>query len=160
MLSWIRPSRPSQIARFFSAPEHRWLWENKNLRARLTEVFLRMSKRQLGTFFGRRPLLLYSNGKMSCAFHQFRGRQVVLIFPDLLELLASHEYAQGQAILAHEFGHIVLGHASAAISQSQAQMEADAFAASLGFGPELSRALASFSDSNEVPSRIRSLPHD
>lgn len=158
MLGLFKKSKSTLIAGFFNAPEHRWVWENKAIRVRLVELFLKMETRDLHTLIRKRRLLLmYSDARMSCAFYQFRGREVVLVFPDLYDLLLSPNHKNGQAILAHEFGHIVLGHASQAITNDQAQSEADAFAASLGYGEELALALEPYTAEQEIPTRIRAL---
>lgn len=100
---------------------------------------------------------MYSDARMSCAFHQFRGREVVLVFPDLYRLLLSAEFAQGQAILAHEFGHVILGHAHRATDDLTAQLEADAFAAELGYAEELAYALEGYAGQETISARLTAL---
>lgn len=143
------------IAEFLRAPEHQWIAADKVLLDRIAAFLCRVPAAELDLMLTqRRLLLLYCNQKMSCAFHQFQGREIVLVFPELLRLLHSSEYLLGCAILAHELGHIYHGHSQKVISPLQAQLEADRYAADLGFTDELFEVLRVESPSTEIRERL------
>jgi hypothetical protein len=147
-----------QIADFLSLPEHGWIRQNPALLRRVAGFFSQLPAQDLDALFGsNRLLLLYSNGKMSCAFHQFQGREVVLIFPDLRRLLLSAQFGQGYAILAHEVAHVLLGHSRKKIAPLQAQLEADRYASDLGFGEELCAVLGDEEAGDEIARRLAAL---
>ncbi len=160
-LSLFRRSPPDAatcIAEFLSAPEHHWIAGDKALLERVAGFLCRLPASDLAVILReRRLLLLFCNPKMSCAFHQFQGREIVLIFPDLYKLLLSSEYLQDYAILAHELGHIFHGHSRHAVDPLRAQIEADRYAAHLGFGKELFAVLRLENPSAEIRERLKFL---
>jgi len=94
---------------------------------------------------------------MSCAVHAPKNSELILIFPRLKKLLLSADPFYGYAILAHEIGHIVKKHAQKNIKPLQTQLEADAFALSLGLGRELSAMLKEEEPSQENKKRLAAL---
>ena len=158
---WGRRRNPNAadcIANFLRLPEHQWIAANHTLLGRIAEFLSQIPATELAVILEeRRLLLLYCNQKMSCAFHQFQGREIVLVFPELLRLLHSSEYLQGFAILAHELGHIFHGHSQKEIDPIQAQLEADRYAANLGFAEELFAVLRVEGTSTEIRERLAAL---
>ncbi len=152
------PDAASCIVKFLSLPEHGWIRSNPKLLDRIAGFLSLISAGDLKEILqDRKLLLLYCNQKMSCAFHQFSGREIVLIFPELLRLLESAQYLEAYAILAHELGHVAKGHSRKAVSPLLAQVEADQYAAELGLGEELFRVLGNESSSEEVRLRLSAL---
>jgi hypothetical protein len=146
------------IAYFLRLPEHQWIAADKALLDRIAGFLCLLSPADLTEILtNRRLLLLYCNQKMSAAFHQFKNREVVLIFPDLRKLLLSAQYLQGYAVLAHEFGHILHGHSEKEIHPLTAQLEADRFASELGFGEELFDLLRLEHPNTEIRERLAAL---
>ncbi|MGZ3730425.1 MAG: M48 family metalloprotease [Bdellovibrionota bacterium] len=152
------PNAADLITRFLRLPEHGWIVADRALLDRIAGFLRLLPVADLVTVLEeRRLLLLYCNQRMSCAFHQFEGREVVLIFPDLKKLLLSAQYLQGYAVLAHELGHVALGHAQKEIHPMQAQLEADQYAAGLGFAEELTLVLRVEQSYDEVRDRLAAL---
>jgi hypothetical protein len=147
-----------RIMRFLKQPEHAWICENRNLLRSLALFLNSLPLEDLITAIEkRRLLLLYCNQRMSCSFHQFEGREIILIFPDLYRLLCSARNLEGHAVLAHEVAHVLYGHTRNAISPLQAQLEADAYALGLGLGEELSSVLLEEEPSEEISARLSAL---
>jgi hypothetical protein len=159
----LRRTRPAPdsagcISRFLRRPEHAWLAGDRLLLDRMVGFLCAIPAADLALILEeRRLLLLFCNQKMSCAFYQFSGREVVLVFPELRSLLASAQYLEAYAVLAHEFGHIALGHSRKKIDPLMAQLEADRYAAGLGYGEELFRVLRIEHPSAEIRARLTAL---
>lgn len=153
-----KPDAADCIARFLRLPEHQWIAANGLLLDRIAGFLCQLPPVDLATILDeRRLLLLYCNQKMSCAFYQFAAREVVLVFPELKSLLLSSQYLEGYAILAHELGHIALGHSQKTIAPLTAQLEADRYASDLGFGEELFRVLRLEHPGDEIRERLAAL---
>lgn len=82
-----------------------------------------------------------SNGNVSCLLSIPKSCHVVLIFPQLQAWLAQGETRLAEAVIAHELGHLLAGHHERSIPMIKAQCEADAFAANLGYAPEINELL-------------------
>lgn len=143
------------IAEFLRQPEHQWIGTYSVLLERIAGFLCTIPHNDLQVILKKRGLLLlYCNPKMSCAFHQFQRREIVLMFPDLIRLLQSPAFHQGYAILAHELGHVYHAHSSRIVNPLRAQIEADAYAATLGLAEELFDVLRLESPSSEIRERL------
>lgn len=152
------PSAAERIAGFLRLPEHHWIAADRRLLDRIAGFLCLIPASDLAVILGeRRLLLLYCNQRMSCAFYQYRSREIVLVFPELRRLLLSPEFPQGYAVLAHELGHVLHGHANREIHPLLAQLEADRYAAELGFAAELRRVLLAEEEGPEVRERLSAL---
>lgn len=148
----------SLLASFLGQPEHQWIRQNKVLQDRIVELFTKLPQKDLEKFvLAKRGTLAYSDGKWSCTFSKGKTESVILIFPNLYRLFLSAEFPQTQAILAHEIGHVLLDHNEKRKSEAELQMEADAYAKSLGFGQELLYALQEFPATKELVRRAEKL---
>lgn len=146
------------IARFLSLREHRWIANQPVLLDRLAGFLCLLPPEDLKLILEeRRLLLLYCNQKMSCSFYQYEKREVVLIFPELHTLLLSSQYLQAYAILAHELGHVYYEHSKIMIEPLHAQLEADRYAANLGFAEELFCVLQNENPIPEIRERLHAL---
>lgn len=153
-----RGSTAGIIARFLSDPAHRWIIEDKVFYGSFMEFLSVFPQEHLEEIFFRRGLLLLScNQNMSCNFRLSRGREVVLVFPELRNLMLSAAREQAYAILAHEFGHIYFRHSKRKISPMLAQLEADQYAVQRGFGGALHASLREEAHSEEVSERLAML---
>ncbi len=110
-------------------------------------------------FLNRRGeiLILQAEGHLACAMAPVRNANVILAFPDLIQILRSASPIRGLGILAHELGHLVLNHSKRAIPAIDAQVEADEFAFNLGYGRELEQVLHEYEHSIECRVRIARL---
>ncbi len=99
-------------------------------------------------------MMVPSRGKYACAIPHTGRYHLVLIYPDLLGLLKSKHFRQGLSILAHEVGHIFLGHSDRKIDPIDAQYEADYFSYLLGYGEELTFFLKNREDVPECSKRL------
>lgn len=146
------------IRDFLTDSNHRWIMQDRNFREKLVDLFLALTIPELRQLLQKRSLLLLrSDGRFSCTIVKEAGREVVIVYPDLVKLMESAEFRQGQAILAHEFGHVLLDHNTKMMTEAQAQSEADGFAAKLGYGEELGLALSHFPRTKEIHERIQAL---
>jgi Zn-dependent protease with chaperone function len=146
------------ISNFLKKSDHQWIRKNRILQNRIIELLTKLSESDLHLLtVQEQTCLSYSDGLWSSTFSKNRRENVILIFPRLYKLFLSAEYRQAQAILAHEIGHILLGHNRTSISLLQAQLEADAFAKELGLSDELAHALLDFPIDQEILSRVQEL---
>ncbi len=153
-----RLDQATLISEFLLRSDHLWIRQNRILQSRIVELLSKLTERDLvRLFIEEKTVISYSDGLWSCTFSNHQQENVILIFPRLLKLFLSAEYPQAQAILAHEIGHILLGHHKKTVSILQAQLEADSFAKELGLSDELAHALLDFPINQEILSRVQEL---
>jgi Zn-dependent protease with chaperone function len=146
------------IQGFLLQTEHQWILRDRALKSRIIDFFSRIDSNDLNSLIKKKKLLLLiSDGRYSCTLKKEWNSEIVLVYPDLLRLFQSAEYLQAQAILAHEIGHILLRHNEKRMSIREAQLEADRFAAQLGYAEELAKALSFFPNSRDIQERISNL---
>jgi hypothetical protein len=143
--------------RFFSSPHHQWIASDKHLTRDFSHLIDSFPEDVLDFFANQDVKFIRATGKLSCALSLSENTEMVIIFPDLLKLLKSGSPTHGIAVLAHELGHIYHRHQSRAIPTLQAQLEADHFAYSLGFGRELYDILLDYFDSDDCKKRLQYL---
>ncbi|MGZ3692866.1 MAG: hypothetical protein ACXWQO_01360 [Bdellovibrionota bacterium] len=143
------------IAQFLRQPEHAWILRDEPFRNSLIELLCGFPLSDLKNLIEKEKLLLlYCNQRMSCALYSYEGRALVLVFPELHQLMTSAQYLQGHSILAHEIGHIFHRHAKIKITSLQAQLEADRYAWERGLGEELTVVLHGEEQTAEVQKRL------
>jgi hypothetical protein len=146
------------IADFLRQPEHAWILRDEAFRNSLIELLCGFPISDLKSLIEKEKLLLlYCNQRMSCAVYPYEGRALILIFPELYQLMLSAQYLQGHSILAHELGHVFHRHAKIKISSLQAQLEADRYAFDRGLGEELVLVLHGEEQTAEVRKRLVAL---
>ena len=146
------------MADFLRRPEHRWILTDEPFRDSLVELLCGFPESHLRRVLAEeRLLLLFCNQRMSCALYPYENRSMVLVFPDLYQLMNSAHYHQAHAILAHELGHVFHRHAKVRISPIDAQLEADRYAFERGYGEELLIVLRGERVSAETRARIQAL---
>lgn len=146
-------SKKEFLYSFWQSPEHNWIKNNRNMALSLEELFESIPLDILNDLTKRTKLILaQSSGRYGCAVES-QSVNIIICFPDLIDLLSRYNSKIGQAILAHELGHLYHNHSTKKISPLEAQREADAFAVKLGFGYELSEFLESQVQS--IDTRVR-----
>ena len=144
-------SRESLISFFYSYPEHSWIIENKYIKANFDDFFELIPSSMLGDIVLKYGIIFAPiSARFSCAIS---SANVILVFPELNDLLASTAISNYKAILAHELGHILQDHGSKALSVIEAQVEADALVIKLGFSEDLESFLLDQPES--IEKRIR-----
>ena len=157
MLSILRKSKKTElsknalVAAFYSTPEHSWIVEDKYIKSHFDEFFDYVPSSLLNKIvIDHNIKFVPITGKYSCAIS---AKNLILVFPELLELLTSTVSSYCNAILAHEIGHIIYSHGSKSQSVIETQVEADTLAIELGFGKDLEKFLLDQPES--IEKRIR-----
>jgi Zn-dependent protease with chaperone function len=146
------------IARFLRQPEHRWI--QGDFREAIVSFLATIPRPYLHKILVQRKLLfLYCNQHMSATFYQYRRREIVLIFPELLKRIQSVQKHQAFAVLAHEFGHVYHEHSQKRIGSLAAQVEADRFACELGYAEDLYFVLSGEERTHELVERLHQIKH-
>ena len=141
------------IKSFLNDGNHRWIVEDKII-ARGVRILIESLEDKHITFFLQHPTyLIPCQAHLSCAIGRTKNHHLILVFPELIQILRSASSVHGLAILAHELGHIYHQHTENKVETLQAQIEADDFAFQLGFGEELQEIL--LDHVNSVDCRIR-----
>lgn len=144
---------------FIASPYHEWMRENKHV-TRCIELFLQsIPKPELPRLIAMKQELVFipTNAHYSFSLKGNEKLNIVVIFPELLKLLKSAAYHQGLAILAHELGHFICDHFNSNKLPLEAQVEADNFALSMGYGEELLALIEKENFSIEQKVRISNL---
>ncbi len=156
-LSKNKISKENFITNFLSDANHQWLNEDRILKRNIEILLNSFSTKQI-EFFNKHPtFIIPCQAHLSCAIGRTQNHHLVLVFPELIQLLRSAMAFHGLAILAHEFGHIYHQHTEFKIDTLTAQIEADHFALELGFGEELQEVLLDHANSIDCRVRIAKL---
>ena len=144
--------------KFFTSIHHQWIGENLSYKKSFSFLIDSLSEDHLDFFTGKKEVLfMKSSGKLACSLGDITSYNIVIVYPDLCQLLRSALYLRGIAVLAHELGHLYHNHSKLEISPLEAQVQADHFALSLGFGHELQDVLLEHSHSLDCRTRIACL---
>lgn len=127
---------------FLAEGPNAWIRENRRVERALRHFFTTFPTITLNRLRKRKLYFVPCSGHMSATITYDEGTSVVLLFPEILRALESTDPSEALAILAHELGHVVHDHAARGTPQLQAQVEADAFACSLGFAREICALLS------------------
>lgn len=150
-------SREDFIRNFISDPNHAWIREDKEICRGIIELLNSLQDKHI-QFFHRHPTyLIPCQAHLSCAIGRTKNHHLILVFPELRQLLKSASIYHGLAVLAHELGHIYYQHTENRIETLTAQIEADDFAFQLGFGEELQDILVEHAESVDCRVRIAKL---
>lgn len=133
---------------------HQWIYEDKYLSRCFDYLISTLNRKSLLKFLSKDfPIFLRCNGHMSCIVSPIKNKKMILVFPELFQLLKSAGHESALAILAHELGHLYHGHGDTPVNYIKAQIEADDFAFHLGMGLELQDVLSRY-DNIECRTRI------
>lgn len=149
MLDFFKKSRPVDLKTkrenflksFLSDANHRWINEDRLIKRGVMLLIEALEERHLDFFTKHPTYLIPCQAHLSCAIGRTQNHHLILVFPELTQILRSASSIHGVAILAHELGHIYYQHTENKIDTLQAQIEADDFAFQLGFGEELQEIL-------------------
>ncbi len=142
---------------FLEDKNHRWISEDKTIRRSLDILLSSLSVNQIQFFTKHQTFMIPCQAHLSCAIGKTQNHHLILIFPELMQMLKSASALHGVAILAHELGHIYHQHTENKIDTLTAQIEADQFAYDLGFGEELQEVLLDHDQSVDCRVRIAKL---
>jgi hypothetical protein len=146
--------REKIITDFFTEKNHAWLLTDRYVRYTFEEMFDALPDSAFELWDKqKRILFIPSSGRYSSALHN-EDAHVILVYPELMRLLHSTSMNHSIAIILHELGHILLEHAKRAIDPLEAQIEADRFAAKLGFFKEIESFLNDQVESVEKRTRL------
>jgi Peptidase family M48 len=138
---------------FFEHELNTWILRPSNLLPSLHILFDSMDDEVISFFMGKELAMVTCQGIWAATVHPQNNLFLIIVFPNLLDLINSTKYRLGIAVLAHEMGHIFMEHSKRALSPMEEQFEADLFGARLGFGKELINFLSLYPDSNECKKR-------
>lgn len=149
MLDFFKKSRPVDLKTkrenflksFLSDANHRWINEDRLIKRGVMLLIEALEERHLDFFTKHPTYLIPCQAHLSCAIGRTQNHHLILVFPELTQILRSASSIHGVAILAHELVHIYYQHTENKIDTLQAQIEADDFAFQLGFGEELQEIL-------------------
>lgn len=133
--------------------EHKWIKEHSYINAHMSDFLERLPMRVLNDiFYTKDTIFALSSGKYACAVSSLH-QNVIIIFPELYQLLTKTFDGWAKSVLAHEVGHIFLGHTSAMDDPMEAQVDADHFACEMGYLDHLESFLNEQKES--VEKRVR-----
>lgn len=145
------------LRNFLADGNHRWINEERLIKRGVTILIDSLEEKHID-FFSKHPTyLIPCQAHLSCAIGRTQNHHLILVFPELMQILRSASFVHGIAILAHELGHIYYQHTENKIDTLQAQIEADDFAFQLGFGEELQEILLDHVSSMDCRVRISKL---
>jgi hypothetical protein len=142
---------------FLADKNHHWINENKITRRSIEILLDSLNVKQIEFFIKHPTFMIPCQAHLSCAIGKTGNHHLILVFPELIQLLKSASAFHAIAILAHEMGHIYHQHTEQKIDTLTAQIEADQFAFDLGFGEELQEVLLDHVHSVDCRVRISRL---
>ena len=126
---------------FMNDGNHRWILEDRMLARGVKLLIESLEDKHISFFIQHPTYLIPCQAHLSCAIGRTKNHHLILVFPELIQILKSASSVHGVAVLAHELGHIYHQHTENKVETLQAQIEADDFACQLGFGEELQEIL-------------------
>lgn len=145
------------IKNFLSNANHQWINEDRTTKRSIETLLNSLNNKQIQFFNKHQTYMIPCQAHLSCAIGRTQNHHLILVFPELIQLLKSASSFHGMAILAHELGHIYHHHTEQKIDTLTAQIEADQFAYDLGFGEELQEVLLDHAHSVDCRVRISRL---
>ncbi|MFT6630368.1 MAG: hypothetical protein ACJAS4_000304 [Bacteriovoracaceae bacterium] len=134
--------------------EHRWISNDQYVKAHFSDFLERLPRRVLHkVFVEKMTLLVRSTGKYACSVSSLQ-QNVIIIFPEVYNLLTKTYDGWAKAVLAHEVGHLYLDHAETSDDPMEAQVDADTFACDMGYLEEVESFLHEQPESIEKRVRL------
>ncbi len=134
---------------FFKNESNLWILKFPRVLKAIQALFKSMDVNTLKALLKIDFAIVTCQGLWASTINPQKKLYLIIVFPNLLDLLDSLNYRIGLAVLAHEIGHIFLEHAKKDLSELEEQFEADLFAVNLGFERELLEFLSFYPNSNE-----------
>lgn len=138
-------------------PEHAWIQADSQLLRIMVSFIFDLPQEVLRFINQNKVIFLATNGRYSCSIDLPDSKKVILLFPEILELLKQVNTRKGLAILAHEIGHLYFEHAGKKTHYLSAQLEADHFACKLGYQKEIEEIISSECSGDELSQRLGAL---
>ena len=130
-------SKADLIQFVLDRPEHQWMSEDAYTKANILDFLERLPTRVLSkVFYYKMTILVPSTGKYACAIASHH-QNVIIVFPQVHNLLTKTYDGWAKAVLAHEIGHVYLDHSKFSEDPMEAQVDADQFACDMGYMEEL-----------------------
>lgn len=142
---------------FLENNNHSWIIQDKVIKRSIEILLDSLNSEQMSFFTTNKTYFIPCQAHLSCAIGRTQNHHLILVFPELMQVLRSASAFHGIAILAHELGHIYHQHTEIKIDTLTAQLEADQFAFDLGFGEELQEVLLDHANSIDCRVRISKL---
>lgn len=152
-----KDKRERFLSTFLNNPNHSWITEDRLIKRGLIMLIDSFEDKHVDFFLKHPTFLIPCQAHLSCAIGRTQNHHLILVFPELMQILRSASIHHGIAILAHELGHIYYQHTEQKIDTLKAQIEADDFAFELGFGEELQEILLDHVHSVDCRVRISKL---
>lgn len=147
-------SRDELVQFVLSQEEHRWISENQYVQAHFHDFLERLPRRVLQkVFVEKMTLFVRSSGRFACSVSTLQ-QNVIIIFPEVYNLLTKTYDGWAKAVLAHEVGHLFLDHTETSDDPMEAQVDADTFACEMGYLEELESFLHEQPESIEKRVRL------
>ncbi|NOT77790.1 MAG: hypothetical protein HOP07_02160 [Bacteriovoracaceae bacterium] len=151
-------SKADFIKQFIEDKNHKWISEDRLIKRAFTILLESLNEEEHIKFFTSHPTyFIPCQAHLSCAIGRTQNHHLVLVFPEMITMLRSASALHAVAVLAHELGHIFYQHTEKKIETLTAQVEADDFAFTLGFGEELQDILLDHDHSIDCRVRIAKL---
>ncbi len=142
------------ISFILNQEEHRWIKENNYVNAHFLDFLERLPRKVLqNVFIEKMTLFVRSSGRFSCAVTSFQ-QNIIIIFPEVYNLMTKPYDAWAKAVLAHEVGHIHLNHSEKTEAPRENQVDADTFACECGYLEEIESFLHEQPESIEKRVRL------
>lgn len=146
-------SKTELIDYVMGMPEHSWMSQDQYLKANMLDFLERLPLRVLDkVFMEKATVFAPSTGRYACSVSNVH-RSVVIIFPEVYQLLTKTYDGWAKAVLAHELGHVYLDHTANMDDPMEAQVDADNFAMDMGYLEELESFL--YDQPESVEKRVR-----
>ena len=136
---------------------HQWIAQDRLIKRAFLLLIDSLHENHLDFFVKHPTYFIPCQAHLSCAIGRTQNHHLILAFPELIQILKSGSPVHGVAILAHELGHIFYQHTEHKIETLTAQIQADDFAFTLGFGEELQEVLLDHVTSVDCRVRISKL---
>lgn len=143
--------------KFLEDKNHYWINEDRIIKRSIEILLDSLSEKHIHFLKKHPTFFIPCQAHLSCAIGSTQNHHLILVFPELIQLLRSASAFHAIAILAHELGHIYHQHTELKIDTLTAQIEADQFAYDLGFGEELQDVLLDHVHSVDCRVRISKL---
>ena len=141
----------------FRLPENQWVLDTPCALRCIQILFESLPRPSLKYLSSLDLFLIRSDGILASTVAPRKKSHLIIVYPALYKMMASAAPLCATAILAHELGHIVLKHSQRNITPAAAQLEADRFAAEMGFARELLQVLADHKGTPDYPERAQAL---
>ncbi len=128
--------------KFYNDTHNKWIVKDRYIKRNLDYLFSILPDDFYRFFLSKKRLCLVSSrGRYASAIIPPANTAIVMIYPELKNILHSVLADRGLAVIAHEFAHIILGHDKRDIDWLEAQVEADKFVMNIGLSAELQSIL-------------------